>query len=227
MTAARQLPVFDTMRSAWQQVSGTKAVFWSFLWLFIGLVFMLGFCAGLFRGTALAIVMQVVSKLALLLVSWMATYVGIQWVRYKSINVGMIWNVLSFPTIARMICFYLLLVAISIPCVGIIVFIGLSLSMPVVAGVLAGIVYVYVMFRLYFVRGIILGTQLSFWEGVKLSWKVSNGNVLRLIGFTACNILIIIASLIPFFLGAIWTLPYLYISYAEACNRMVFAQDEI
>lgn len=232
---AHDLPVMDTVKTAWQKVSGAKKTFW----VVLSIIFVVQFCLGILEGifkTAdgklpffMAIVAIIVG-IAMILVSWGLIYLGVQRAEGLPIQYRMVAYAFNMKLFFRMVGFYILEVLLfgfySL-------LLGLTVVIPHVInnavgdvltiGVYVGWVlgFLYILFRLYLSKALIIAKNMYPLEAIKMSFQATKGCVLPLLGISAVNFLIVFVCAILFGLGLIWGLPYIFINYGEVFKRLV------
>jgi uncharacterized membrane protein len=99
------------------------------------------------------------------------------------------------------------------------------LSLGAVASALLRIVWLVlfyaIVFRLILGKAFVIAKQMGPLEALKASFAATKGNVWNLIGVMVISMLILFVSAIPFGIGLIWSLPYIFINYGEVFKRLV------
>jgi hypothetical protein len=238
------LPVGDSVKTAWAKVKGSKCTFWAILG-YITLIRLVMFGGEIIlrhiEPGILSIIISV-SYLVLLILatmlSWGLIYLGIvraadQPINYKMAKVG-----LKIGLLFRMIGLYILEFLVFIPVIALVLIPSVIFSMiggsdagtattvvtiivtaaAYIAGALLGL---YLAVRLYVAKLILIAQAVNPWVAIKLSFKATKSNVLNLIGLIIINILIMVLSVCTLGILFIWTLPYLFINNGVIYNRLV------
>jgi hypothetical protein len=226
---AYDLPVMDTVKTAWNKVSGVKGSFWAVLGIVFVAEFLIGFMGGFFQTPKgqLPIAVTIVSMLVGLLVmviSWGLLYMGIQRAAGQPITYRMVGYAFNWGLIFRMIGLYILQMLI-LGCVSLILLLTFVLSLSAVVNVILGIVWFVlfyaILFRLVLGKAFVIAKQMGPVDAIKASFAATKGNVWNVIGIMLIMLLILFVSAIPLGIGLIWSLPYVFINYGEVFKRLV------
>ncbi len=235
MESANCLPVMDTVKAAWDKVSGSKATFWKMLGVLILLAAIFGGLSGGFKGAGmlgLAGFFNFIGIVIQTLIGWSLLYIGIQRALGSPINFGMITYSLDIFIILNMIGYGILRFLVLLP-PAIVIGVGVacmnmssSLRLLGIALILIGILAaIYLGIRMWMGAAIILDKKLNALQALKLSFKATYGNVCSLIGIFIMSIFIFIACAITLGIGLIWGLPCLLILYGEVYRRLCIARQ--
>jgi uncharacterized membrane protein len=225
------LPVEDTLRSAWAKVYGAKQT----IWIAFGILLAIAFCLGLIEGiaeiagTALYSAAKLITNIVSYLLQIGVLYIGICRAKDTPIHYQQMFRAFSLQRALCIAGLYLcemviLIVPALIAASGMFI---MTASFPVAGligilvlcfGLIAGI---YLVTRLLPSLAIILDQDLGPIQAIKLSFKLTHGNVLRLLLLSLIQILILIISAIPLGIGLIWTLPFTFITYGMIYKNLL------
>ncbi len=231
-----QLPVIETVKTAWAKVSGAKASIWAILIIVILLQGVIGYLNSKIKSGELgffAILITIVATIFQLLFSWGLMYMGIQRAQDLPIQYGMVRYVFNLMLFFKMLGVYILQgLIVGLPAV-ILYFLTVAVggydgsfakilqTLVYLADIVVGVFLVFIGIRMFLSKGIVIMQQIGPWTAIKMSFAATRGNVWRLIGLWWLNILIVIVSAIPFFLGLIWTLPFALINYGVVYRKLI------
>ncbi len=232
MPTTYALPIIESVKLSWNKVYGAKGTFW----IAFGIVILTLIILDLIQKGSMAMELPLITALIAFIAAIVQTllnlgllYIGLQRGRDKSIHFTQLKYSFTPSLALKLVILIILEYLILLPAM-IVVFIGIMLHqsndhpLAHLAGniltLLGGIATLYLAFRLYLSKGIVLLKQLNPWHAVKLSFKATQHNVLRLIGFTLLSILILVISMVPLGIGLIWSLPYLFISYGVVYQKL-------
>ncbi len=223
-----QLPISDTLRTAWEKTHGAKKTFWAAIGITFAIMLCLGFIQGIVDNSVVRLIIRVISyflQLGLL-------YIGITRAREATIQYQLLFKAFSLDQAFRIIGLYLLELVIFIP-PAILAFLGgfiapqsfpgataLSIVLIAVAAFLA----ITLAIRLMLAIGLVLDQNLNPWPAIKMSFVSTKGNELRILALILIQLVIVVISAIPFGLGLIWTLPFSLITYGIIYKRLVSPQ---
>lgn len=226
-----RFPVTETVKLAWNKVKGAKASFWA------ALVVLLLIGSAIYGGLLVignTVVTQIVLRVYGAIASWGIVYIGIQRAITGTIRWGLIWQVFKINTLLRMVGLYLIIGIFPLLILGAIV-LGMSHSsdssnglalIGVLAFIIVYVLYLYISMRAFTAPGIILTTDNGPITAIKMSFSATKSNVWRLIGLCLINSVILLISTIPFGLGLIWSVPYVFINYGVAYEKLMFSKRE-
>jgi len=235
------LPVIETVKIAWSHVKGAKGAIWSilgFVALMQGLIAVLSYMTQSMGGGALFVIVifQIIVTVIQLILAWGLLYVGIQRALDMPLRVGMVRYVFDGGLFFKMIGFYILQIAVLLPAVLLFFspviltqFFADSLlvdSISAVLCVIAVVLAIYLVFRMYTAKGIIISKKVNPLRGIEESFNATKSNVWRLLALTLINVAIIIVSVIPLGIGLIWSVPYALISYGVVYKKLVSSRQD-
>lgn len=235
MTNTYQLPISDTLGAAWHKVAGSKKSFWAAL----GIMFAIMFCFGLAEGLSEAMnatlfqVMKFLGRVISYFLQLGLLYMGICRAKDKPLRYDLVFSTFTIDQAFRIIGLYLLeFILFIIPAVLILAgatfygmaFVGSAIlgSVFVVSGVIA---IIMIAVRLMLSVGLVLDQAMGPWSAIKTSFKLTQGNTLRLITLVIIQLAIVAISAIPLGLGLIWTIPFSLIGYGVIYQRLTAHQN--
>lgn len=234
------LNIFDTIKTAWSQVKGSKGSFWMVvLFIFITSLIYQGFHfleKAPFSHPLMLLwaVLACITTLFEFMLLFGLIYLGVQRAANLDIRYTMIKNVLTLEIFLKCIGYILLIYVLFIPAF-ILMIIAVVLSHYAISHVeshllfqlisaacyvIAFIYMVTILLRLYVAKVFIAVEKLNPWLAIKRSFQATQSNAWKLLGLLVINIIIVAVSAIPFGVGLIWTLPYLYINYGLVYRRL-------
>lgn len=229
-----QFPVRDTLEAAWQKVSGAKATIWAVFGLVILNLLFFGILGGLteaFVGKMASQIPTLIGMLLQVILFWGLIYIGIQRAKDLPIQYTLFKSVFNLDLFFKMLGVYILQILIAAATVVIILPVFAidsdALIMKIIAVILSVIWYVvliYVLLRMFFAKAIVIDKRINPWVAIKMSFAMTKGNVWHLFCFGVFCVLALMISLLPFGIGLIWSLPFIYIAYGLAYRRMLEAK---
>lgn len=239
------LPVFETVGLALKKIKGAKVEFWKGLGLFLfagvvtsELATYLGKIGYVFLGALLLHANAIFSTL----LGWGLLYMGIQRATNGVISQDMLWRACHWRMIVRIFSLYIFQFLIFLP--ALLLLLSHSFFMETgndansentltgviasvyLAGVILAVFAMYFFLRMYLAKGIILTKNIGTIAAIKQSFAATHSNVWRLIGLLFVNMSIVFVSLIPLGIGLIWALPYVFISYGVAYDKLMSAHGQ-
>jgi len=221
----------DVITTSWHKVKGAKGIIWTG---FFCLIVLHGFGAlGSHEYFAKAFgsvapfwpLMKAVLVIVTLMIEWSLMNIGVMRAYDNPLQFKMLWHGFSLKIFIKMIGLYLLMILIFLP-------VGLVFALPhllqylplhldvsqlkIAKAVIYGlgiILIIHLAFRMYIARLFVISQNKNPIYALKASFNYTKSNILKLIGLTIINILIVVVSAIPLGIGLIWTIPYLFISY--------------
>lgn len=256
-----RLPVVESVKQTWSKVGGAKASIWAVFGTLFVVGFAIGFMDALFKYFGIIILdipLQIANFIFGFIASWGLIYLGIQRAITGTVRWGMMWRVFKINMILRMIGLYLVESIVLLPVVILAVIPSLLNDTPnahnavslvsIILYVLAYIVFLYLILRMYLAKGIIFTTDNGPINAVKMSFSATQSNVWRLFGFNVITLAFLFISILPvgigFFAapslftdypflvlplgcGLIWTFPYIFIAYGVVYEKLMFSKREI
>lgn len=228
------LPIVDTIRGAWEKVSGAKATLWiAFAFIIVLSIINIALQAYLkeHSNTVLSVVDFLLQVITYLLQMGLL-YLGIQ----RALGRPLVWQDVFMglkPAMTiKIILLYLLQILVLI--LPIIVIIGgiaiagvanqdrtmAAMFVSALLVFLGSIAIIFIMFRMMLSFGYLLEEKLGPWDAIKKSFAATRGNVWRLIFIHLIFAILFFISMIPFGIGLIWTLPLSVILYGEIYRRL-------
>lgn len=218
-----QLPVEETLKSAWAKVHGAKSSIWAALGIFFAIVFCLGIIQGITEtiNNGLFQTMKFITNLISYFLQLGVIYIGICRAKDQPISYQLMFRPFNLHRALSIIGLYIAeLILFIVPAlIGVAGVFVLNATFPI-SGALgalmiaaSGLAFIYLVARLIPSLAIILDQDANPIDAIKQSFHLTRGNVLRLCLLSIIQILIIVISAIPFGIGLIWTLPFTFITY--------------
>ncbi len=241
MTDNNLLPVFDTMKSAWEKVKGSKGTIWCLYLILIVISGVLGGIGFAIGNQAIFAILNIIVMIISLFFFFSFIYLGIQRAQGLPIRVGIAKNVMTVGVFFRMVGLYLLKGFIFLMCglaIGLLVTIFavllsllnlpyLTQTLIMIFSIVMGVLMIGLALRFYLAVGMVIANEMNPWDALVASFSATKGNVCRIIGLILLNFLIVFISVIPFGIGLIWTIPYSLICYGEVYRRLFISRHEI
>ncbi len=230
------LPVFETMKLAWQKVKGSKSTFFA-IFLCILAIKIITVVLGV--GTHFTVVKILLLTVEFFLVAG-ATYIGVQRAMDSPIQFSMIKRVLNagifFRSIGFSILFYIILflpftlsylpgLFVNSPTTNNVI--KLFSALLYLTGFVAFFFAIYFLFRLSLTETLIIVKRASLWTSLKTSFKATKSNVWNLMALIFSGFIIIILSVIPLGIGLIWSFPYFAILMGEIYKKLVVSRQDL
>jgi hypothetical protein len=229
-----QLPINDTLKTAWHLTYGAKGTIWAALgalflcWIGVYVLQML-----LVHFPAFIVVsIMVIAQLVLSLIQAGIFYLGIHRAFGLPIRYSVIFDTLNADLAWKIFGLYILqmvIFLITFLIFGLLFFISTySLLPPIIHKiilVLGSITYIYLIIKMILSLPYVLDKKINPWQAIKLSFEATKGNVLPLIAIYFMQIVIFIISAIPLGIGLIWTIPFMIILYGVIYKRLSMRAD--
>lgn len=229
------IPVWDTITTAWYKMEGSKGSIWAAIIIAVFGVIGLSIIELILSSIvpALEPILSTIIYLINLLFFTGIIFMAIKHVSNLSISYDMMFEIFTWPLVIKVLLVYILrFLIIFIP--SIILVIGCVLFViPVLLSVIGFILIIVSMVFLVFLyfrtlpalAFILDQPQLRPWEAIKSAFRVTRYNVLRLLAISIIASAILFISIIPLFIGLIWTLPFVYNLYGVVYKNLL--QNEI
>lgn len=230
MTTRYQLPVRDTLATAWHKVHGSKKTFWAAIVVLfltaIGFAIVENVTRHFSHG--LAHLINGISQITLHLMQMGMLYLGILRARETSINYRLMFRAFDWEIGLKVIGTYILLLLIFLSFVFLIAFSLFAThddgNIATFAGAIISLIAMAFMLffsvRLFLALGLALDIKANPINAIKTSWKSTGGNFWRLLAVLIIQFIIVLVSAIPFGIGLIWTIPFIYNLYGTVYNRL-------
>jgi hypothetical protein len=227
-TSHYQLPVVDTISTAWDKVSGAKGSVWAAIVILFVIMFVLGFVQGIFENVShiFAMLLGLVFSIVNLLLQIGLIYIGIARAFNKPISYRLMFNTFNTTTALNIVGVYILkFLIILVPAILIILAVimsqaGQSTALAFLIGLVGVVSAFYLSIRLFVAIGYVLDKGLGPVAAIKMSFKATRGNVLNLLGLAILQICIFIIAAIPLGIGLIWAIPLGLIIYGTVYKRL-------
>jgi uncharacterized membrane protein len=230
---AYRLPVFDTIKTSWKWVDGSKAVFMGAL----GLIFLISFGAGMISSIFkmlsphIEILFNFVLQIVIVLLQVGVYYIGLQRAFNKPITATQVFHCLQYPLLFIVLGAYLLQIALFVLPSGLMFLPTALQNMGIASAFLSFIFYtagivltfaaMFVGIRISLFYFFILDQNKNSWEAIKASYLLTEGNFWRMVGVYLLGVLILTISAIPLGIGLIWTIPLMNIMYATIYKQLM------
>jgi len=247
MNQTYRLPIIETVKNSWEKVKGSKATFWAVLII----VIMAQLCVTgidqllqpsnneqavtsgfIYLGIAVTILLVIFR----IILQWGLVYMAVQRAMNLSIRFNMLKYVFNMNLIFRMIGLTVLNFLILLPAI-ILLFLPTAFStnninnimklLTSISYLVGAILFVYLFMRLLLAPVLVIMKKTGPWTAIKISFKATKSNVWRLIGLFLLNMIILVLSAIPLGIGLIWSLPYLFISYAMVYKELIISKQNL
>lgn len=239
---ATHFSVFETIKSAWRQVKGSKLVFFCIsllVSLSVGAQIVIpdSFPTHFSAHIAISCVLGFLFFLAYAaqyLLLWELLYVGVQRAAGQSIHLDMLRQVFTFKMFFRLIGTMLLMGLLFLP-VLLLLFVGiclqdmdsiLALISAIMCYIFASGLVVFLAVKLFFAQTIAVTEKASPWQAIRKSFQATKSNFWKLLGLSLINMYIIFFAMLPLGIGLIWAIPYSYINNGVVYRRLVLKQAD-
>lgn len=235
MSPQYQLPINDTLKTAWQLTNGAKGTIWAALGVlflcWIG-IYLLETILVIFP-PALLFIIAMIAQMLLFLMQTGLFYLGIHRafslpIRYSvifdTLNAGIAWKIIGLFLLQMIILFLpvVLMVAIFYLLTTLHLFTPMSSTIVYALGVIFSI---YLFVKIFLGTAYVLDKKVNPWQAIKLSFVATKGNILPLIVIYLMQMIIFIISAIPLGIGLIWTIPFMIILYGVIYRRLTTRVD--
>jgi hypothetical protein len=231
MAKAYRLPVTDTVIKAWKQVNGAKSTFWFgiltlFVIVFIGAHLERYFLNNDMR-TALITTIVIVNVINLLFSAGLI-HLGILRSKGEDIEYKMVFYAFNLEVLLYLIGLIILqTLIIFIPTAGIVLGTTMLVSSSRVLqllGILLGMVstvgIIYLAVHMMLSLGFILDKKIQPFAAIKKSFATTKNNFWRLATYGYMISVLMLAGMMMFVIGIVWTLPLWYIAYGAVYHEM-------
>ena len=225
------LPVVETITASWDKVAGSKGTFWAAFGILFVIVLALGFVTSILENASptLGGLFNIVVAIINLLLQVGVIYIGILRAKDLPISYTFVFRAFEMNLGWKIIAVYVLQTLIFLPVIillmvlcPILLVTGSSLSHAscYVLGFLSALALIYLGIRMVLSIGYVLDQGVGPIDAIKNSFAATRGNVLNLIGVFILQTIIVAVSMIPLFIGLIWTLPLGLIIYGMFYKRL-------
>jgi hypothetical protein len=225
-----ELPVWDTITTAWDKAYGAKKTFWASIAVLFVIVFTIGVAQGLTDSGAdeknfISIIIGTIGNIVAYFLQLGLIYMGINRAIDRPIHYKMLFRTFNLPLALNIVGLYtlqvlLFLAPVVIAALGVFLISGPSTVLGVLLCVVAFIAFAILMVRLSLCMAYILDANSTPLTSIKQSIRATTGNFWNLVAVFLIQFLIILVSIIPFGLGLIWTLPFGFICYGTVYQRL-------
>lgn len=244
-----RLPVFETIRTSWEKVKGSKGIFWTVIFFMLLIQFVINchsFTANdqpILHGDWHSMIETWLSNIPIIILGWGLIYLAVQRAMGLPIQFNMLRQVFNFDVFFKMIGLTILKLIVLLP---VIIFILLprllvrgdpstiatnmtnKMALFIVLYYLIGVVlFVYLSVRMKLASAVVIVKKSNPWKAIQISFKATKSNVWRLIGLYLLTMLIVVLSAIPLGIGLIWSLPFSVIVYAMTYKNLVLSRQDL
>ncbi|HTM64456.1 MAG TPA: hypothetical protein VL360_08180 [Gammaproteobacteria bacterium] len=217
-----ELPVWDTISTAWEKTYGAKATFWGAILILAAIMFGIGVLEGISsQSSVISGLFQVIGNILGYFLQLGIIYIGITRAKDLPINYKMMFTTFDLMLALRLIGLYILqtlifLIPIAIGAIGVYIYMMGSSSTTFIGGLIfliSVIIGIVIAIRLSLSMAFILDTREGPVAAIKHSLAATNHNFWNLVGIYLLQVIIIIVSIIPLGIGLIWSIPFVLINY--------------
>jgi len=222
------LSIEETIKTAWNKVSGAKGTIWAALIILFAVALGLGLVNVMLSAMLPKVgpVFNVVFQVLIYLLDMGILYIGIKRAMDMPISYGLVFHAFSNGLPVKIILLYILQILICfIPVLLMLAsaftydmeqasgqtFLFMSLSILLFVAGLLGTIYITI--RLMLSMGFVLDKQMSPINAIKSSFRATQCNFWNIFFIFLLQSLIIAISAIPLGIGLIWTIPFSLINY--------------
>lgn len=214
-TALYQLPILDTIKQAWHKTAGAKRTIWAAIAMMFLVVICLGVAMGITKALApsIAFIVKGFAQLVIYFMQMGLLYIGIKRAEETPIHYRMIFRAFNWTIALNIVLLYVIQLIIYLP---VILLMILGTFIPLLGSLfyfVAAILLVYLSIRISLSMAFVLDQSTHPWEAIKLSFRATQSNALNLFAIFTLQFMIVLISIIPLFLGLIWTIPFGLICY--------------
>lgn len=225
----------DTVKAAWRKVKGAKTIFLTALTLLMLTQILLAMLNHhLYPGASSSELtgpnlLRILVKIVTTIVSWSLIYMGIQRALNLPITQSMIRYAFNLEIIGKMVALYivqsLLFLPLVVLCIWPFLLDGNASDILVIASYLiAALLAIYIILRLYLTVALVLAEKMGPITAIKVSFQLTKTHTVQLLLLTIINLLILGISIIPFGIGLIWSIPYIFINAGEVYKKLALAK---
>lgn len=225
MYTAYHLPVWDTITTAWEKVSGSKASFWGATLLIILISMAFGLLGALcqYVFSAGEGVIHFISSFINFFLQMGIIYMGIRRAQDLPFSYKDMFYPFRLDLIIKLIGLYILKILIMLPFALVMVITiatGASKGTLVAINTLLALAALYLFVRLTLAAAYLLDRSVGSWQSIVLSFNATRSNFWRLFATFFILGLIYVLGIITLFIGFIWILPLGFILYGLIYKRL-------
>lgn len=226
---AYELPVWETITTAWDKTMGVKGSFWASLGVLFAIMFGFGVIQGLTESNVvIAVIVSLISNVIGYLIQLGLIYMGIRRAKDQPIDFKMMFFAFDLNVAMKVVGLYILQVLIFIIPILVIMLGSFLISSGKIAPMILGSILciasaigaLVVGVRISLSMAFVLDTGLAPVAAIKASFAATDQNFWNLLGLFLLEFIIIVASIIPLGIGLIWTLPFCFICYGLIYQRL-------
>lgn len=230
------LHIRETLATAWHKVKGSKKPFWQALTLIILVKF------SFMLLTFVSIPMPLINSLVILIDQFVSLLfaaglinLGIQRAFDLPMSYDQVFKPFQFNTFIRIIGLMILeMVIIFIPIFLLIIFTLMMSTMfatlessiakffVALPYVVITLIVIYLTFRMILGLAFVLQKNVGPWQAIKMSFQATRENVWRIFLLFILQQIIVIISAVPFGVGLIWAIPFMYILFGTIYKNLHF-----
>ena len=154
---------------------------------------------------------------------------GVQRALNLPITQSMIRYAFNLEIIGKMVGLYivqgLLFIPVVILCIWPFLLNGnVSDILIITSYVIAALLAVYILMRLYLTVILVVAEKMGPITAIKVSFQLTKAHVAQLLLLSIINLLILGISSIPFGIGLIWSIPYIFINGGEIYKKLALSK---
>lgn len=221
------LPLWQTITSAWEKTKGAKGAIWLGILIIIVLSIIAGFAITLLKEATPLIsgICSFLIEIFLFLFMVGLYYIGACRAFDRPVTYYLMFRSLEWPYTIRILGVYFLKYIIIFLCM-LILFIPAAFTdktylLHIVFTIISFIAIIYLMVRLSLAMMFVLVEKTGPIKALELSWQATRGNFWNLIGFWCFMIIIFVVSAIPLGIGLIWAFPFAYVAWGEIYKNLL------
>lgn len=226
-----EMPISETLYQGWDKTDGSKLVIWQALGIICAIAIGLGSVnAAFFQQTPSMFVLinSIVQVVVNILIFGVAN-IGIKHALGQPINYRDMFEPFKFDVLNKLISLYCLQLIIYLV-IGLIAVIGYAIEK---SGVSSGWVLALPFYLISAILGLIIGLRmalalafvldkrLSGLAAIKASFAATENNMLCLLVLFILQSMIVFVSMVPFGIGLIWTLPFVFVTYGVIYKKLL------
>lgn len=222
------IPIKQTIKTAWGKVYGTKKIFWTAFLVAAAITIVCGLINALFKTFLPQAVPLIgfITQLIAFLLQMGLTYIGIKRAFDQPIHYKLVFKCFEPRVALYIILVYLLqLLILLLPIALIFGAMLLPRGFNIVVSILAGILIFYLFIRFMLAFAIVLDQNKNPWEAIKQSFHLTQHNFWHLFAILILQNIIVIISIIPAFIGLIWTIPFCVILYGTIYRNLLINKN--
>ncbi len=225
MSNAYRVPVFESMSVAWNKTKGFKGTFWS-AWvvaIIISIGLQLLMLLGNFIHPTLGLIVSFIYIVVFFILYLGIMYLGIKRAANMPVTYTDMFYAFKWPVFLRLIgvsiCFTIIFGILTFLYTASPQLFGEQSLLKALFNLIILILIIFLSARLFFAYAFVLDQGVHSLEAIKLSWKVTQGNVFRIIGIIIIFSASYLLGLLALIIGLIWTIPFIWVYYGEIYKK--------